>query len=325
MRNLLIVLALSLSLNACANPASASRAEKHPGETAFIREAVKEFALDPKRVREILDAATYQQSIIDAMTRPAEAKPWSLYRPIFMTEARIAGGRAFVQENQALLDKIEADLGVPEEMVAAIVGVETNYGKNMGSHRVIDALATLAFYYPKRAPFFRSELKHLLKLEQDEKLPIAELRGSYAGAMGLGQFMPSSYRAYAVDYDGDGRRDLWGSRADALASVANYFKSHGWKTGATVVLLADKAAGAADRKTGDLKPSDSIAQWRERGFVSQVSVANPATPAVLVGLDGAGGREYWLGFNNFYVITRYNRSPLYAMAVHQLAEEIGKP
>lgn len=322
MRQVLLLLLLGMSLGACAATPKLSNAEKHPGETAFIDEAVKEFDLDPQRVREILDLASYQQGIIDAMTRPAEAKPWSVYRPIFMTEARISGGKAFVAENQALLEKIHSDSGVPPEMVAAIVGVETNYGKIMGSYRVIDALATLAFYYPKRAPFFRSELKNLLKLEHDEQLKIEALKGSYAGAMGLGQFMPSSYRAYAVDHDGDGRRDLFGSREDALASVANYFKAHGWVKGGTVVLRAEKTAAAPALETGDLKPTDSIAQWRERGYSPSLRVADETTPAVLIALDGAEGREYWLGFNNFYVITRYNRSPLYAMAVQQLAQAI---
>jgi membrane-bound lytic murein transglycosylase B len=300
--------------------------EKHPGERAFIREAVKEFGLERKRVREILDAANYQQSIIDAITRPAEAKPWSAYRPIFMTEARIAGGKKFRDENRALLERIHAEIGVPPEYVTSIVGVETNYGAIMGNYKVIDALVTLAFYYPKRAPFFRSELKHLLKLEHDEKLAIAELKGSYAGAMGLGQFMPSSYRAYAVDFDGDGRRDLWNSREDALASVANYFKAHGWVRDGTVAIEASKADGSADRESSPIEPPTTTLQtWRERGFSPALNLADPTVALSLIALDGASGREYWFGFKNFYVITRYNRSPLYALAVHQLAQAIAQP
>jgi len=326
MYRLLAIVLIGFLLNAPAFAAPGRSVEKHPGEAAFVREAVKEFGLERKRVRQILDLANYQQGIIDAMTRPAEGKPWSVYRPIFMTEARIEGGKRFLNEHRALLERIHTELGVAPEYVTAIVGVETNYGANMGSYRVIDALVTLAFYYPKRAPFFRSELKHFLKLEHDENLKIEEIKGSYAGAMGLGQFMPSSYRAYAVDHDADGRRDLWGSQADALASVANYFKAHGWIPGGSVVLRAVKSPAGKDRPSSDLKPpSEEIKQWRLDGFSPSVSVADERTKAMLISLDGAQGREYWFGLNNFYVITRYNRSPLYAMAVNQLAQAIKAP
>jgi membrane-bound lytic murein transglycosylase B len=289
---------------------------------AFVAEAVEKHALDPAQVEQWLDRARYQQSIIDAMTRPAEAKPWRDYRPIFMNERRISDGRAFLREHWDLLARIEADTGVPAEMVVAIMGVETSYGRITGSHRVLDALYTLGLFYPPRATFFRSELATVMKLAQEENVDLDTAKGSYAGAMGWGQFMPSSYRAYAVDGDGDGRRDLWGSLPDITASIANYFVAHGWERGRPVVTPA--LFDAADEFVpGNLEAVHGLADLAGRGYRPRQAVGADL-PATVLNLDGAEGREYWIAFRNFYVISRYNRSALYSLAVYQLASEIAQ-
>jgi membrane-bound lytic murein transglycosylase B len=295
--------------------------EPHPGSEAFVAQAVAEYDLDPAVVRAVLADARYQQSIIDAMTRPAEAKPWHEYRQIFMTEARIAGGAEFWRANRALVDEVSETLGVEPEIIMAIVGVETNYGMITGRFRVIDALATLGFYYPRRAEFFANELAQFIRLSQEEDLPVTEVQGSYAGAMGIGQFIPSSYRAYAVDFDDSGYRDLWRSLPDALGSVANYLAVHGWETGAPIVLpVADVPEGLDESFSTRL--NHTLDELAALGVEFDATGLSGDTPATLVELELAEGKEYWVGLNNFYVITRYNRSPLYAMAVTQLAEAI---
>lgn len=293
-----------------------------PGQEAFVAEVAAETGMAPARIEAVLAGARKQQSILDAIARPAEAKPWRDYRPIFLTRARIDGGRRFLEEHRALLARIEAQTGVPAEVVTAIIGVETSYGTITGRHRVLDALATLGFHYPPRADFFRSELKHLFHLVgEEDHLDIAELRGSYAGAMGWGQFIPSSYRAYAVDGDGDGRRDLFDSLPDIVASVANYFVAHGWERDGLVTLAARAGPDARPFERDGLRLNTTLGGLRELGW--QVDhEGGDALAATLLRLDGAAGEEHWVLFNNFYVITRYNRSPLYAMAVHQLAEAL---
>jgi len=287
---------------------------------AFIAEAVAKHGLAPATVDHWLGQAKYQQNIIDAMNRPAEAKPWRDYRPIFINDRRISDGRSFLREHWSLLSKIEVDSGVPAEMIVAIMGVETSYGRITGSHRVLDALYTLGLFYPRRAPFFRSELAAFLKLAEEEQVEIDSARGSYAGAMGWGQFMPSSYRAYAVDGDGDGRRDLWGSLPDITASIANYFVDHGWERGRPVVIAA-RFEAAEEFVPGNLEATHRMADLAERGYRPQNAVGADL-PATVLNLDGAQGREHWIAFKNFYVISRYNRSPLYSLAVFQLAGEI---
>jgi membrane-bound lytic murein transglycosylase B len=290
---------------------------------AFIAETARSSGMPATEVAAWLDQARYQQSIINAITRPAEGKPWRDYRPIFLTDKRIAEGRAFLAQHRDELARIQASTGVPPEYVTAIIGVETFYGGNTGSYRVLDALYTLGFFYPKREEFFRAELGQLFALAREEKLDLATLRGSYAGAMGWGQFIPSSYRNYAVDGDGDGRRDLVNSPRDSMASVANYFKAHGWQAGQPVVARAHSALGAAPFVPDTPEAKYTLADLAARGYPAAEPV--PDLPATLITLEGAQGPEYWLGFNNFYVITRYNRSPLYAMAVHQLAQAIAAP
>ncbi|GGJ97968.1 lytic murein transglycosylase B [Luteimonas terricola] len=294
---------------------------------AFVDYTATTYGVDRGRIRSVLAGAEHKQSIVDAMSRPAEAvRPWRDYRPIFINDARISGGRAFYAENRAALDRVAADTGVPAEYIVAIIGVETSYGRITGNHRVLDALYTLAFGFPRRAPFFAGELAQLFALVAEEpQLDLAALKGSYAGAMGMGQFMPSSYRLWAKDGDGDGRRDLLTHKPDVFASIANYFVIHGWERGAPVVARADKAAGAEEFvPSGDpksLEPDHSLPLLAQQGFTPR-----PGEPvgegATVIALDGDAGREYWLGYRNFYVISRYNRSPMYSLAVHQLAQAI---
>lgn len=295
---------------------------------AFVDYTAKTYGVDPQRVRDVLAAAEYKQSIIDAITRPAEAvKPWRDYRTIFMTPARIDGGIAFYRDNREALDRVAAETGVPAEYIVAIIGVETFYGRNTGSYRVVDALYTLAFDHPKRAPFFAGELAQLFALTaQEPQLSILELKGSYAGAMGMGQFMPSSYRLWAKDGDRDGRRDLLTHKPDVFASIANYFVVHGWQADGPVVARAGLDAGRAEFAPENLEPVHALSTLAERGYRPLPGEPLPADPATqgatVVGFDGDAGREYWLGYRNYYVITRYNRSPMYALAVHQLAQAI---
>lgn len=288
---------------------------------AFAAEVSQQHQLPAAQVQALLAEAQYQQSIIDAITRPAEAKPWSAYRPIFLTAKRIADGRAFLAQHRAALERVEAETGVPAEMVVAIIGVETNYGAITGSYRVLDALYTLAFHYPKRAPFFRGELAQFFPLLQEEQLDGRRVKGSYAGAMGWGQFMPSSYRAYARDGDGDGRRDLFGSMPDVFASIANYFVAHGWQRDAPVAVPAVRREAAAPFKPDTLEAKHTLPELAAKGYRPKQAVGH-AAPATLLTLEGTRGPEYWITFKNFYVISRYNRSPLYSLAVWQLAQAI---
>lgn len=308
--------------------AAAAPAVEHPGAGEFIQRAVSEFGLDAAEVECLLAQGDFKQSIVDAISRPAEAKPWHEYRPIFLNDRRISEGVAFWREHQELLDSVSEQYGVDPQIIVAIIGVETLYGRITGSYRVLDALTTLGFYYPKdltrdRSGFFSTELMHFIKLGQEENLPLNEVTGSYAGAMGMGQFIPSSYRAYAVDFDGNGSRDLWRSTADVVASVANYLHVHGWRAGEPVSVPAE-ALPAADQALAaprDHKPVHSVGEIAQKGYHSLGEV-DYTRPAAVLRLDESDRPSYWLTFDNFYVITRYNRSPLYAMVVLQLSEEI---
>jgi membrane-bound lytic murein transglycosylase B len=311
-----------------------------PPTPAQVTAAQKQFADDLARDTDLsaadvlatLAKARYQQTIIDAISRPAESKTWREYRPIFLTQARIDGGVAFYRVNKALFDRVEKEFGVPAQILVAIIGVETNYGRTPTRYRVLDALSTLGFYYPPRADFFRGELRQLFLLHgANFPYPIETLMGSYAGAMGMGQFMPSSIAKFARDEDGDGKIDLWNSLPDIVASVANYFVGNGWQTGGPVAVRAKVSANARAVTPENLKPAYSLQQLAEWGYVptTKVSVGDD-TLATLVKLEGEDGPEVWIAFQNFYAISRYNRSPLYSLAVYQLSEEIaaqvgGKP
>jgi membrane-bound lytic murein transglycosylase B len=313
---LLTSLALAAPVLATAVP------ESHPGELKFAADLARDQGVAATDIIAVLDKAKYQQSIIDAMTRPAEAKPWKDYRPIFVTERRIADGVAFYRANEALLKRIEAEFGVPAPVIVTILGVETNYGRLTGKYRVLDALVTLAFYYPQRAPFFQGELRQLLLLKSN-KFPYAadELVGSYAGAMGWGQFMPTSIAQFARDYDGDGKIDLWNSVPDICASVANYFVVHGWQKDGAVSVRAMLAAEPRTITPANLEPVYPLEQLAQWGYSSPVQL-DGQTPATLLTLEGEQGPEFWITLQNFYVISRYNKSPLYSMAVFQLSEAL---
>jgi len=294
-------------------------------EAAFVDYASATHGVAPDDVRAALAQAKFQQSIVDAMNRPAEkVKSWAEYRPIFLTDKRIDGGIAFMAAHRDELARVSAATGVPAEYIVAIVGVETGYGAITGRYRVLDALYTLAFGYPKRAPFFAGELAQLFALGREEGIDVATLQGSYAGAMGWGQFMPSSWRNWGRDGDGDGKRDLLGDPEDVFASIANYFVAHGWQRGAPVIARADLAPGVPEFLPEMPDPVYPLEALVVRGYAPRAgeAVPGPGEGATVFAFDGADGREYWLGFRNFYVITRYNHSPMYALAVHQLAQAI---
>jgi membrane-bound lytic murein transglycosylase B len=312
---------------AAALPLAAKTREPHPGTNDLLQELRKETGADRetvKRWRAVLAQAKKQDSILAAISRPAEkTKPWKEYRPIFMTAKRRDDGIAFYREHRVLLDQVAHDTGVPAEVIVAIIGVETSYGRITGSYKVVDALTTLALYYPPRAPFFRGELKQLLKLDGRFPQPIEELKGSYAGAMGWGQFMPTSFANWAKDGDGDGRIDLWASTPDIVHSVANYFVAHGWTRGEPV---GGRAIATPDATLPEIRATEtihSIDTLAKAGY-TLAEQFDGKTPSTLLVLDGAEGTEHWITFRNFYVISRYNRSPLYSMAVWQLSQEIAR-
>lgn len=289
----------------------------------LIDELVAEEGFKKAELDSVFAEARRVQSILDAISRPAEKRlAWHQYRKIFVTPDRAAQGLDYLREHRAALERAERELGVPAEVVVAILGVETRYGRHTGGYRVLDALSTLAFDYPKRAKFFRSELKHFLVLAREQGFEPSTLTGSYAGAMGLGQFMPSSFRAYAIDFDGDDVIDIWNNPVDAIGSIANYFNVHGWREGEPVVTRATVRANyREDRVNGNLKPKHTVADLRAANIYPDVDF--PAeSKATALRFDGANGEEFWMGLHNFYVITRYNHSPMYAMSVYQLSEEI---
>ncbi|KXX64582.1 lytic murein transglycosylase B [Marichromatium gracile] len=295
---------------------------------SFVTEMAARHDLDAERLAALIAGAEYRQEIIDAMERPYEGKPWHRYRALFLTAERIAGGRAFHAAHAEQLARAEARYGVPAPVIVAIIGIETRYGEVLGRHRALDALTTLGFSYPRRAAFFRRELEQLILLGAEEGIDLSTVRGSYAGALGMPQFIPSSYRAYAVDFDGDGRRDLWRSSADVIGSVANYLARHGWRAGSPVAIPLEQppATMPAVVHKAPRAPATTLGALRAAGI--EPMAANglaPETPANLMCLDGgAAGERCWITFANFYAITRYNHSNLYAMAVHQLSEAIGE-
>ena len=275
---------------------------------AFIKETAQEMDVKPQWVRSILSQANHQQSIIDAMNRPAEKTlKWYEYRKIFMTDQRTQEGVAFWNKHQAVLDQVSESSGVPAELIVAIIGVETYYGRIKGNHKVLDALYTLAFDYPKRSPFFTSELKHFLKLAQEHHIDPLQAKGSYAGAMGYGQFMPSSYRSYAVDFESDNIIDLINNPQDAIASVANYLNKHKWKPGGQVLVSTDKPTIAV--KYNQLKPHLTDHKTQQAYTLLELDLKDDQ-------------QQYLKGYQNFYVITRYNHSHMYATAVYQLSQAI---
>ncbi|MGH8475320.1 MAG: lytic murein transglycosylase B [Methylococcales bacterium] len=289
---------------------------------AFIENMIVEHQFSRKDLFELFQKVRLQDDIIRAMERPAEAKPWYVYRTIFITDRQIDAGVDFWRHNAQSLAAAEQEFGVPAEIIVAIIGIETRYGENTGSYRVIDALSTLAFNYPKRSDFFTDELEHFLILCREERMDPLEPVGSYAGAMGIPQFMPSSFRKFATDQDYDGRRDIWTSNRDAIGSVANYFLKHGWVKGAPVTFQAYPRGNVYQKfLTKGLDPDTTVARIQAAGIHIPPNISLNQE-AKLLHLDNEYGPVYWVTLANFYVITRYNHSALYAMAVYQLSREI---
>lgn len=289
---------------------------------AFIASMVAKHGFEPRELDSIFDRVRISSSILEAIAKPAEALPWHRYRNIFLRPDRVRSGVEFWREHAAALKRAEETYGVSQAVIVAIIGVETRYGRSQGQHKVIDSLVTLAFEYPKRADFFRGELEQFLLLTREQGVDPHGIKGSYAGAMGIPQFISSSYRRYAVDFDIDGLTDIWANPNDAIGSVANYFREHGWRAGGLVTLPVGAPEGEVEALIGEgPEPVVPMERFEQMGIKTPIQV--PAgEKAKLLELEGEKGREYWLEFWNFYVITRYNNSPLYAMAVFQLAEQI---
>lgn len=291
---------------------------------SFVDKMVSEHNFNPNEIKLWLADVEIKDSILKAISRPAEGLAWYKYRKIFLTPSRIQGGVQFWHQHNAALADAEQKYGVPASIITAIIGVETRYGSNTGSYRVIDALATLGFAYPKRAKFFLKELENFFILCREQKINPLEPTGSYAGAMGIPQFMPSSFRNFAADAEDDGKKDIWNNPADAIASAANYFAKHQWRTGGGVAFPA--SSRGQDFRTAlnkDLKPSLTWAQLQALKITVEHDIA-PSEKVKLLSYQQEDGEDLWVGLHNFYVITRYNHSPLYAMAVFQLSEEIKK-
>lgn len=327
LRSLAVAAALGLALSCAAQTPGAPRpdpAAVTQAKRAFVDKMVSQQAFERAALETLIDSAQINQTILDTMARPAErVVPWFEYRNIFLTEARIAAGVRFWAEHAAELEATAARYGVAPEMILSIIGIETYFGTRMGNYRVLDALATLAFAYPPRAAFFAAELESFLLLTREEQVDVAAALGSYAGAMGAGQFIPSSYRAYAVDGDDDGKRDLWGNWNDVFGSVANYFAKHGWRANEPVVDAAtrpERFEGPEPSNALDL--NDTVGALAEQGYVFTTTLSSDA-PAAAYSFEAVGGGfEYWIGYHNFRVVTRYNRSTKYALAAHQLSQAL---
>jgi membrane-bound lytic murein transglycosylase B len=289
----------------------------------FIDAMVEKHGYDRDALVTALQDAESQEGIITAISRPAEKRlTWHEYRNIFLTEERINAGVDFWRQHKDDLRRISEETGVSCEILVGIIGVETYFGRITGKYRVLDALATLAFDYPPRSRFFLRELEEFLLLVREEGMDAADATGSYAGAMGAPQFMPSSFRAYAVDSNADGKRDIWSDWQDVIGSVANYFVAHGWNEDTSVVtqaILGDSWKGEVPENS--LTPSETVDSLSRKGVMFSASLPGDHKSQLLT-LEGENGDEHWVGFHNFFVITRYNRSVMYALAVHQLGQEI---
>ena len=320
--HLKLLLGVAALLALCIEPAAAIDT-KRSDVKEFIAHMAGTYSFKKHALRKLLKGAEFQPAIVEAMGKPAEkAKLWYEYRPIFVTERRIQEGVEFWTAHRRALDQASVHSGVAPEYLAAILGVETFYGRRTGSYRVLDALVTLSFDYPAREKFFRDELEQFLLLTRDGRLNPKTIKGSYAGAMGVPQFMPSNYRRYAVDADADGRIDLWSDWPDVCASVGNYLKEHGWIAGEPVLAEAtvppEKAGDLDGRK---LALSETVASLNAKG-VSFDSALPADAPVILIAVDEPDGVHWRVGYNNFYVVTRYNHSALYAMAVYELAAAV---
>lgn len=297
----------------------AAQAADMPGIPAFIDEMVAKHQFKRDELQQAFSRAEYRADVIEAITKPAILKPWTEYRPNFINPQRIENGVKFWNKYSSALRRAEEQYGVPQEIILGVIGVETLYGRNAGRFRVLDALTTLAFDYPRRAEFFREELTQYLLLAREQGFDLMSLQGSYAGALGIPQFMPSSYRRYAVDFNGNGKTDLLQEPEDAIGSVANYLKQYGWRRGEPVALISRVEDEKRVGTVGDVRP---YIAWRDAGVVPQNKPDGEMPPAWLLDFTAESGKEYWLVFNNFNVVMRYNNSNYYAMSVYQLADAV---
>lgn len=304
----------------CGSQALAVSLEKYPQLEEMAKRLDGVNGLTSAEVKNWFQDAKIETKIIDAMNRPAERLEWHRYRSLFVNAASVSGGVQFMKSHRDVLQRAQSKFGVPAEIIVAIIGVETRYGKILGNLRVLDSLVTLSVEYPRRSKFFSSELEHFLKLTAEQGLDPTVVKGSYAGAMGIPQFMPSSYRDYAVDFDGDGRADLINSVNDAIGSVANYLSRYGWRDQASIAIsVTGKPPGIEEFVTKKLKANTSIEDLRALG----ISLAGAEDEKVgVLRFDGESGADYRIGYHNFFVITRYNRSQNYAMSVFELSEQV---
>lgn len=319
------VLALIISASPSLAFAKVHVNPKQKDVVEFINEMVEKHDFNRDALTKLLAKAEIKASIVEKISTPAERKlTWGEYRKIFITPERVDAGAAFWLENKEMLERITLETGVPGEILVGIIGVETYFGRITGKDRVIDALATLAFNYPPRQTFFRKELMEFLILAREEELDPAVPMGSYAGAMGRPQFMPSSFRAYAVDASGDGKRDIWNSWADTAGSIANYFLAHRWRVGEEVVTLATLSntwSGPIPEPENTLESTDTVESLSKKGVMFSTDLCADSKGQLLT-YQGDDGIEHWVGFHNFFVITKYNRSVMYALAAHQLGQQI---
>jgi membrane-bound lytic murein transglycosylase B len=317
------------------------RAVTLPGIPEFIDEMVAKHKFKHAELEKVFDVAQEVPAVIDAISKPPSSKPWPEYRANFVNPQRIKQGLEFWNKYRGTLRRAELKYGVPQDVIVAVIGVETIYGQDAGNFRTLDALTTLAFEYPQRADFFRSELENFLLLAREQQFDLLSIRGSYAGALGIPQFMPSSYRVYAVDFNGNGRINLLSEERDAIGSVANFLKVFGWISASSGTLqsastgnplpkghvkqmppIAVRAQVSDQVCVGDISTPRTLAAWAAAGIVPPGVNLSKDLAARLVDFTVGEGKEFWLVFNNFEVITRYNNSDYYAMTVFQLAEAL---
>ena len=303
-----------------------SKAIELPEVQAFVQEMAQKHHMDEATLTGWFETAKFQPKILEAISKPYEKKPWYQYKKLFVTESHVNDGIKFWALHKEALSQAEKKYGVPAEIIVAIIGVETRYGKHKGFYPILDALSTLAFEYPPRATFFKSELEQLLLLAHEQELDPTKMVSSYAGAIGYPQFIPSSYRAYAVDFNGARHADLINNPKDAIGSVANYFKSHGWEPGKAIAMPAKadpSKVGQIEQSPNNPKPNYTLGQLNQFGVQVPLKDAKQKQEKMaFLSFDEEQGYDYWVGFQNFYVITRYNHSNLYAMAVYQLAQKL---
>ena len=300
-------------------PAQAQSDKLPPQVRKFIGHMTRTHGFDARALRTLLAGAQPNRDVLRAISVPVTSRPWYQFKPLCVDGTQVTEGVQFWNDNAALLERARRDFGVPEEIVIAVIAIESRFGRYAGDFRVIDSLYTLAFVWPNRAAYFRGELEQFLVLARKQGWEAASVYGSFAGALGWPQFMPSSYRRFALDYDGDGWIDLWGDMADIVGSVASYLQQFGWRDGQPVAARAQLDGVDPKRLLQlGLKP---LSKWQQRG-VSVAEDMTQALPASLLALELADGAEYWLAFDNFHALLRYNPSHNYAMAVYQLAQEI---